>query len=248
MEKCKNCGVTFEGQFCSNCGQKSNSGTITFGELLLTFFNSVLDFEAPLYKTIYELTIKPGTLIRSYIRGKRKSYYNPIRYLIFTMALYLLIKLLIDFDPITTFNAMAGTRVPASSPSVTAPSLDAGEFFSRNINILIFILSFVLAGVAKLLYWKSNARLAEYMVLGFYSVGHYMLFGSLIIMLTLITPKLYLLNYLVVLGYFPFVLITFHTQGHWIWKTLKAIVTVIVSYILFAFFGFAISGFIVNTF
>lgn len=165
------------------------------------------------------------------------------------MALYLLTKVLIDFDPVATFNAMqgidTGNTVPASSTS--DPSIDAGQFFSRNINILIFILSFVLAIVAKIFFWKERVRLAEYLALGFYVVGHYMLAGTFIILISQINPKLYILNYLFVLGYFSYVLILFH-EGHWAWKSLKALLTVLLSYFLFAFLGFSISAFILNTF
>lgn len=249
METCKNCDTLTPGNFCPNCGQKSTTAKITFRNLSKDFLATILNLDAPVYKTIARLSTRPGALIRSYIRGKRKSFYNPLRYLVFSMALYLLVKVLIDFDPVATFNAMKGAEssYTVSSSTVSEPSLDAGQFFSRNINILIFILSFTFAAVAKLFFWRSGITLAEYMVLGLYSVGHYMLIGSMIMLMTLISPKFFILNYLIVLVYFSFVIISFH-EGHWLWRSLKGVLAVLFGYFLFAFLGFTISAFILNTF
>lgn len=82
---CKNCQHTFEGNFCSNCGQKTNTVRLNWhfvkDELQYTF----LHINKGLLYTAKELFTRPGETIRGYIEGKRVQHYKPIL-LVFVLA------------------------------------------------------------------------------------------------------------------------------------------------------------------
>jgi len=82
---CKNCEHTFEGNFCSNCGQKTSTKRLDwnyiFDELKYTF----LHLNGGLLYTSKQLLTRPGDMVREFIEGKRVKHYKPIL-LVFVLA------------------------------------------------------------------------------------------------------------------------------------------------------------------
>src|SRR5262249_30887128 len=75
---CLNCGAPLNGaRFCSNCGQAAHANRSLWAlveELAWNVFN--LDTKA--WRTVPRLVVRPGTLTRSYIDGKRARYLTPL--------------------------------------------------------------------------------------------------------------------------------------------------------------------------
>jgi hypothetical protein len=82
---CKNCTHTFEGNFCANCGQKTNTKRLdwqyVYDELKYTF----LHVNNGLLFTAKQLYIRPGYMVREFIEGKRVKHYKPIL-MVFVLA------------------------------------------------------------------------------------------------------------------------------------------------------------------
>lgn len=91
---CKNCGHTFEGNFCSNCGQDSEVDKINAKYLFKEISHSILELDKGFFYTVKELFIRPGRSIRDYFQGKRKNHYKPISFVILTATIYLLSTLI----------------------------------------------------------------------------------------------------------------------------------------------------------
>ena len=76
--ECLNCGVQLNGgRFCANCGQAAHANRSLWAlmeELLWNVFN--LDTKA--WRTLPRLVVRPGTLTRGYIEGKRARYLTPL--------------------------------------------------------------------------------------------------------------------------------------------------------------------------
>jgi hypothetical protein len=130
MLVCNNCRTEFEGNFCPNCGQRSNSGRIVFRESVRDVLEHYFDFDAPLIRTVKGLITNPGKLIREYIAGRRKSYSHPFRYFIFVLAIYLILKSFLDFDPIQMVSDLRGVE-QVTSPDTTIAK--ASNYFSNHI-------------------------------------------------------------------------------------------------------------------
>ena len=97
---CLNCGTEIQENYCSKCGQPTNTTRITFKETINNFLSIAFSFEGPLWLTIRLLITNPGKLYRDYISGKRKIYYKPVAFFILVTVVYLIIRALIDFDPL----------------------------------------------------------------------------------------------------------------------------------------------------
>lgn len=182
-EECLNCGTALDGNYCSNCGQSASVGRITIKETLADFFSASFALEGPLMRTIQLLIVNPGKLFREFLAGQRKRYYKPVAFFILLIAIYILLRSLIDYNPVN--QRMTG----AGNPEGMDLSLmkEAGAFMFRNINNILFLLVFGIAFSLKLFFWKRYL-LAEYIAVGFYMSGIYILFGTLAMLWNHFTP------------------------------------------------------------
>lgn len=80
---CLNCGHHVAQQFCPNCGQENTDTRKTFYHLFIHFFEDLTHYENAFWKTIKNLILKPATLTKEYLSGKRLSYLAPVRLYIF---------------------------------------------------------------------------------------------------------------------------------------------------------------------
>lgn len=83
---CKNCDTVLTGKFCINCGQKAEIHRITAGSVLHDFFHAFTHTDKGFLLTIKELLKRPGIVAKEFIEGRRKKYFNPLSFLVITMA------------------------------------------------------------------------------------------------------------------------------------------------------------------
>ena len=90
--ECRNCGhiLDISDKFCPNCGQANSTKKLVLKDFLDEFLSSVLNYDSKLLQTLYTMLVKPGTITRDYINGKRVSYTNPFRFLLSLAFLYFL--------------------------------------------------------------------------------------------------------------------------------------------------------------
>ncbi|MBP6690547.1 MAG: DUF3667 domain-containing protein [Hyphomonadaceae bacterium] len=98
---CPNCDAPISGRFCSNCGQHAHPNrklTGVMGEFLYGLWN----FDTKAWRTIPMLIVRPGTLTRNYVYGKRARYLAPL-----TMFLF---AIFVMFFALSTIKAPTNTR------------------------------------------------------------------------------------------------------------------------------------------
>jgi hypothetical protein len=81
---CANCGTTFRGHFCPQCGQKAHIHR-SLAEIGHDILHAVLHFDGKLWATLPLLTFKPGELTRRYIAGERAKFVSPMAMFLFTV-------------------------------------------------------------------------------------------------------------------------------------------------------------------
>ncbi|MEL7269665.1 MAG: DUF3667 domain-containing protein [Bacteroidota bacterium] len=91
--ECLNCGhpLDMSDKFCPNCGQANSTKKLVLKDFFDEFFHNLINYDSKLLKTLYSLLIKPGTITKDYIAGKRMSYTNPFRFLLSLAFLYFLL-------------------------------------------------------------------------------------------------------------------------------------------------------------
>ncbi|MDQ6470696.1 DUF3667 domain-containing protein [Flavobacterium sp. LHD-80] len=91
---CLNCRHVVEQKFCPNCGQENTDTRKTFHHLFIHFFEDLTHYENAFWKTIKNLLLKPATLTKEYLSGKRLSYLAPVRlYIFISFVTFLMIAL-----------------------------------------------------------------------------------------------------------------------------------------------------------
>jgi hypothetical protein len=80
---CLNCNYVVENRFCPNCGQENTDTRKTFLHLFIHFFEDLTHYENAFWRTIKNLFLKPASLTKEYLSGKRLSYLAPVRLYIF---------------------------------------------------------------------------------------------------------------------------------------------------------------------
>lgn len=92
---CLNCNHVVAGSFCPNCGQENTESRKTFHHLFIHFFEDLTHYENAFWKTIKNLLLRPASLTKEYLSGKRLSYLAPVRlYIFISFVTFFLISLL----------------------------------------------------------------------------------------------------------------------------------------------------------
>lgn len=176
---CLNCDAELKGDYCHHCGQSANVKRLTFLETIQDFFSSSFALEGPLLRTLKFLLINPGKLYREYLSGKRKTYYKPVAFFILLTAIYIVVRSLIGYDPFEE------NRPDAQGSEDRQLLVDAGYFMVRNINNIMFFLVLSIGLFQKLFFRRYN--LTEYITVGFYLTGLYIVLGMVVAILSTIS-------------------------------------------------------------
>lgn len=100
---CKNCGNQYEGNYCSQCGQKAKIGKLTLRSVIDNWAYGLTNCDTGILFTYKELFTRPGHMLADYIRGKRVIYFQPFPMLFITAGLYqLLSQLLTSQEKVVT--------------------------------------------------------------------------------------------------------------------------------------------------
>lgn len=90
-EYCLNCGTKLVGEYCHHCGQKDIPRRQVLRDLLSNFLEAFTNFDGKFLRTTKYLFLKPGFLSIEYNKGKRESYFHPVRMYTFASFLFFLL-------------------------------------------------------------------------------------------------------------------------------------------------------------
>jgi len=231
---CKNCSSEVIGSFCHKCGQKSSVNKVTFKETFQDFIDTVLSVNAPLITTTKILFVNPGILFREYLNGKRKSYYKPVSFFIITTLIYIIVRSLINYNPMTT----AGVKVEGEI------LVDAGKYMVKNINNIMFLFVFALGVLFKLFFYRKNS-LAEFIAISFYAVGVYTMIGLVsMFYLKYVDPQYTAMPIVIFMGYVIVAFSSFFKSRNFL-TILKIVMAYMLAFMLYSGLGFLLSLLIV---
>ena len=139
---CCNCGAELQGQFCHHCGQSADVERLTLTTLFRKTVKRALDLDNAFLRTLIGMTRHPGRLASRYVAGWRKPYTNPLKFLVFTITLTVLLRWGAAKFGLWTI------------PNINNPLV--------NNRVLFYpFLQTVLAGTLTLLFYRSERNLAE---------------------------------------------------------------------------------------
>ena len=235
---CKNCESELTEAYCQSCGQRSSVGKVTFKETFQDFFATVFSLDAPFVKTLKLLFSNPGKLFRSYLSGQRKSYYKPVAFFILITLAHVLIRSLLDFNPLAKVTSLQNGNFD------TTIFVESGRFMIKNINNILFLFVFSMAISFKIFFYNKHS-LAEYVAVSFYLIGTYSIITTLnLFFMKFINAEI---QYLAVLlmGIYFILMATSFFQKKKIFVAFKAVFAYFIAFLLYFIFGFGLSFLIV---
>ncbi len=108
MTTCKNCGNSFEGNYCNHCGQSAKTRRINHEFLWEDIQHGLLHYDKGIGYSLKKLFQKPGYVIEDYIEGKRVNHFRPISMVIIMATIYALIYHFLDLNHRSALDESSG--------------------------------------------------------------------------------------------------------------------------------------------
>lgn len=134
---CKNCGVSIDTPFCSQCGQTVKVEVPTIKTFIHDSFVAVISYDAKVWRTLRKLVTEPGQLTVDYVEGRRISLVTPV-------SLYFWLQTF-SFLSFQFFARHLATQADSRARS-------------------ILVMTGVLAVIVAIFNWKQKRKFAEHLV------------------------------------------------------------------------------------
>jgi hypothetical protein len=170
---CKNCGHSFDGNFCNDCGQSATVRRIDFKFLIHEIPNSIFHFNRGLFYTVKELSTRPGHTIREFVVGKRIQNYKPISYFLVASALYVIATHLMGRN---TFIAdfVSGFTMDMAEQDQSSGS-EVINWIAKNQTYITLLFIPLFSFASYIAFIKTEYNYFEHLVLNLYITGQQML-------------------------------------------------------------------------
>jgi len=180
---CLNCEKELTDQYCSGCGQKSDTHRITFKNFIFhDVLHGTFHIERGILFTAKQALIRPGKAALDYIAGKRKRYYNVFYLILLTLALLLFLRHFYD-----ALLHMQGEAFTPTNEDAANKALD--DIYAQKSKFLIFLSVPFAALNSFLLFRRKKLNLSEHSIIaGMILLGILLLstFGHLLFYLNLV--------------------------------------------------------------
>lgn len=170
-KNCKNCGRLLqpEDNYCPQCGQSAKTKRLQIKQVRKDVFKKFLHADSGILHLTKALAVRPGQAIGDYIAGKRKEYYEPLKYLTFTVGISVLLT--------TYFDLMLANSADANPVSV---------FVAKHIDLIFLFSVPIAAAFSYLLFLRKGFNYAEHLALhaflgGFRTVFFLLVFTPLVV-------------------------------------------------------------------
>ncbi len=87
---CLNCGAPLQGRYCHACGQSADDHHRSILHLAWEAVEGFTHLDGRLAKTLPALLLRPGSLARDHIEGRRTRHVPPFRLFLITLLLFML--------------------------------------------------------------------------------------------------------------------------------------------------------------
>ena len=89
---CASCKTEYVGNFCPRCGQSAGVGRFSLKKALLLFIDVWGMGNRSMFRSLRDLLLRPGYMIRDYLRGMQSAYFPPFKMFFLLTALSLLVQ------------------------------------------------------------------------------------------------------------------------------------------------------------
>jgi hypothetical protein len=231
METCTNCGTEFTGNFCPVCGQ----GRVKRLEVRSIFhdvLHGIWHWENSILRTLKRLILSPGTTVKDYITGRRKSYVKPFSYFIFMQTLFVVVFHLMSGK----YFAFMNVTFNSGNDEVQSRVLEIQHMVSTYVNYLNYFMPVVFAFFLYLFFRKKTGiNYAESLAASFYWVGTSLVFSIILMLLAVFDVRIWNSRFMVSTVFYVLAILQFSGMTL-IRGIIKGILTTFLSYLSFVTF------------
>ena len=88
---CSTCGTHFTGNYCPRCGQSAKVGRYSFKKAMLLFLDVWGLGNRGMFRSLRDLILRPGYMIRDYLQGMQMAYFPPFKMFFLLVTLSILV-------------------------------------------------------------------------------------------------------------------------------------------------------------
>ena len=89
---CCTCGEEYQGNYCPQCGQSARIGRYSFKNAFLLFLDVWGMGNRGMFRTLRDLILRPGYMIRDYLSGMQMAYFPPFKLLFLLVAFNMIVQ------------------------------------------------------------------------------------------------------------------------------------------------------------
>lgn len=176
--ECLNCKTVFDGKFCPECGQKSETKRFTFQKITSDTLTTITNTDKGIFFNLKNLTLNPGRSINNYLEGKRKQVFNPFSYALLATGLYLFVDHYYDFSIFKSFDNPDEKWKDANIGAYNFGQ-QIGYFIKKYLKFFYLLNIVYLSLITWLILRKRN--LIEHLVSNAFIIGHAVIITTLFI-------------------------------------------------------------------
>ncbi len=170
MKRCLNCGKKLSNNdvYCRFCGQDASTSLLSSKNFIVDTLLRLTRLNKGFLYTCFQLLVRPWTVIRDYIRGKRVRYTAPVQMLIVLCFLYVVVRHFFEEEPVDIIESMGIPHEESTRISALKYFL---KFYFSSPSLQYIILFLPALPVMRLVFRKQGAdkyNMAEYLVAGLY--------------------------------------------------------------------------------
>jgi hypothetical protein len=160
---CQNCSSDIDSKykFCPNCGQKMDIHRLNFHFIWHEIVHAFIHADKSIFNLTKQMATQPGVVVKNYVEGKRKRYFNPFSYFLISAGIMALLT--------SAFHILEVPNVGK-----------APDFMTTHFNKLIFLSIPFLSFFTWLFFRKSGYNYWEnfifHIFLGGFRVVYFLLF------------------------------------------------------------------------
>jgi hypothetical protein len=174
VSNCQNCDTRLDQSFdfCPTCSQKAETHRLALGEIGHEIFHAATHADKGILFLLKELILRPGTVIREYVEGKRKKYFNPFSFFIIVVGIYVFSNTMfhtfdqpLDLPKSTTVSTNTAVNPKQTKMVAIGKRIrNVQHFMNTKTNLILFISAPFFALVFFGLYRKKRKNYAEHLV------------------------------------------------------------------------------------